>query len=49
MTEWRQVVDTQHKELSEKHALELAKCKQEWEEEKQREMTAKVAELVSGI
>ncbi|XP_068228950.1 RB1-inducible coiled-coil protein 1-like isoform X2 [Palaemon carinicauda] len=45
VSEWRQVVDTQHKELTEKHALELAKCKQDWEEEKQTEMAAKISEL----
>lgn len=47
VAEWREVVDKQHKDLSEKHAADLAKCKEQWDQEKQAEIAAKVAEIVS--
>lgn len=47
VAEWREVVDKQHKDLSEKHAADLAKCKEQWDQEKQAEIATKVAEIVS--
>ncbi|ROT73656.1 RB1-inducible coiled-coil protein 1 [Penaeus vannamei] len=45
VAEWREVVDKQHKDLSEKHAADLAKCKEQWDQEKQAEIATKVAEI----
>ncbi|XP_071549123.1 RB1-inducible coiled-coil protein 1 isoform X2 [Panulirus ornatus] len=43
--EWREVVDQQHKDLTEKHSTLLAQCKHQWEQDKQAELSAKIAEI----
>ncbi|XP_042209563.1 RB1-inducible coiled-coil protein 1-like [Homarus americanus] len=45
VVEWREVVDQQHKDLTEKHAAHYAQCKHQWEQEKRTEIADKVAEI----
>ncbi|KAG7153514.1 RB1-inducible coiled-coil protein 1-like, partial [Homarus americanus] len=41
VVEWREVVDQQHKDLTEKHAAHYAQCKHQWEQEKRTEIADK--------
>ncbi|XP_069193835.1 RB1-inducible coiled-coil protein 1 isoform X1 [Procambarus clarkii] len=47
VVEWREVVEQQHKDLTEKHNTHLAQCQHQWEQDKQAELATKVAEIDS--